>query len=151
MMQQVLDLDRHVIGDGRVRGMQRFDDPDRVGRPVEEIGIAESDVLCTRIDLGGHVGEHHVGLHDPELSVVDGDDRTVPAKVAAPSRRFGVPHHARAAVQMQRRIARQRWKAGAIGDEEMEARNPLLRSIVVRRSTFVVRRSFDVRRAMIRR
>ena len=47
----MLDLDRDVVGQLRVASVQRFDDPTRVSRAVEEIGIAEGDVLGAGGDL----------------------------------------------------------------------------------------------------
>ncbi len=47
--------------------------------------------MCrARRDLGGNIGEHDLGLHDTELSVVDRHDRTVPAEMTAAAAGFGV-------------------------------------------------------------
>ena len=42
MREQVLDLDDRVVGELRELAVQRLDDPPRVRRAVEEIGIAEA-------------------------------------------------------------------------------------------------------------
>ena len=52
-------------------------------RPVEEVGIAEGDVLRAGLDLGADVGQHHLDRHDAELPVVDRHNRTVPAAMLA--------------------------------------------------------------------
>ena len=71
MLQEVLDLDRDVVAHARVRFVQPFDDPHRVRRTVEEVGIAECDVPRATGDLGGDVGGDDVRLHDAKLSGVD--------------------------------------------------------------------------------
>ena len=87
----MLDLDGDVVGDLRVRGVQRVDDAHRVRRTVEEIGIAERDVLRRRPRPARDVGEHDVGLHDAELSLVDRHDRAMAAQMLAAAAGFGVP------------------------------------------------------------
>ena len=51
---------------------------------------AERDVLGAGRDLRVDVGEHHLRLHDAELSVVDRHDRTMAAQVPAAAAGFGV-------------------------------------------------------------
>ena len=85
MAEQVLDLDRHVVGDARVGRVKRLDEPHRVCRSIEEIGIAERDVPRPGGDLRRDIGEHDVQLDDPELPVIHRHDRTVPAQVPAPA------------------------------------------------------------------
>ena len=107
MTQQMLDLDRHVVGDIGVRRMKRLDHAHRVRRAVEEIGIAERDVLGAGRDLRVDVGEHDVRRHDAELAAVDRHHRTMPAQMLAPAARFGGADGFRAAVaDMKRRVLR---------------------------------------------
>ena len=105
--QQVLDLDRDVVGQRRMPRVQRLDDAPRVRRAVEEVGIAEGDVLGAGGDLLIDVGEHDVDRHDAELAVVDRHDRAMPAAVLAAARRLGGAGDApRAVGHLQRGVAR---------------------------------------------
>ena len=45
VLQQVLDLDRGVEGQRRELGVQRLDQAQRVAQAIEEVGVAEGDVL----------------------------------------------------------------------------------------------------------
>ena len=90
VVEQVLHLDGHIVGQLRMRKVERLDNAKRVRRTVEEIWIAEREVLRARRDLGGNIGEHDLGLHDTELSVVNRHDRTVPAEMTTPAAGFGV-------------------------------------------------------------
>ena len=74
LLQEMFDLDGHVIGDLGVRGVESGHDPERVGWTVEEVGVAKGDMARARSDLGRDVGGDDFGLHQPELSVVDRDD-----------------------------------------------------------------------------
>ncbi len=66
------------------------------------------------------VGEHDVRLHDAELAVVDGDDRTVAAQVLAAAAGLGVADQPPLAIgHLQRRVSRERRKTRPIGDEEV--------------------------------
>ena len=124
MLQQMLDLDRDVVGHVGMRGVQRLDDAHRVRRAVEEIGIAEGDVLGARRDLRRDVREHDVRLHDAELPVVDRHDRTVTAEMPAAAARLRVaddaPRRRRGICSVAYR--RQRRQARPIGHEEMKPR-----------------------------
>ena len=90
MPQQVLDLDGDVVAELREFAVQRLDDGQRVRRPIEEIGIAEGDVLGARIDLAANVFQHDVALHDAENSVVDGHNGAMAAKVFAAAAGFRI-------------------------------------------------------------
>jgi hypothetical protein len=57
-----------------------------VSRPVEEVGIAERDVLGPRGDLLVDVGQHDVDRHRSKVAIVDRDDRAVTATVLATAR-----------------------------------------------------------------
>src|SRR5437870_472961 len=92
MMQQVLHLDRDVVGDLRVRSVQCLDYAQGVGRTVEEIRIAERDVLSAGADLRIDISEHDLRSHDSKLPAIDGDHRTVATYVLAPAARFGRTH-----------------------------------------------------------
>ena len=91
MLQQVLDLDRHVIRDTRTFRREPLDDRHRVTRPVEEVGIAKRHVRRAGLDLLAHVRDHHVDGDDAELPAVDRHDRTMPAQMLAAARRLRVP------------------------------------------------------------
>ena len=102
---QVLDLDRDVVADAGELARQRLDDAQGVRRTVEEVGIAERDVLRARRDLRADVGEDDVGVDGAEAAVVDRDDRTVPAAVFAPARRLRVADDLPLVADLQRRVS----------------------------------------------
>ena len=58
---------------------------------VEEVGIAERDVLGAGGHLRADVFEHNVCGHDAELPAVDGDDGTVAAQMFAAAARLRIP------------------------------------------------------------
>ena len=70
MLEQVLDLDCDVVGERRPFAVECFKDRDGVARTVEEIGVAEGDVLRAGGDLAANVLEHDFGLHDAEETAV---------------------------------------------------------------------------------
>ena len=89
--------------------MQRFDDATSVGGAVEEIGIAEGDMVRARADLRRDVGLHDVGLHDSELTVVNRHHRAVPAQMTTSSAGLGVAdQRARAVGTLQGGVAVER-------------------------------------------
>ena len=90
MFQQMLDFYGRVVGDLRKFGVQRFDDAHGVRGAVEEIGIAEGDVARAVRDLLADIVENDVALHDAELALIDGHDRTVAAQMFAAAAGFGV-------------------------------------------------------------
>ena len=83
MLEEVLDLDRGVEGDPRPALVQLARDPERVGRPVQEIGVPEADVARPHRDLLRHVGQHRFARHRDESASIDRDDGAVPAEVLA--------------------------------------------------------------------
>ena len=91
MLQQVLDLDRHVVGEPRELAREHAsDDPTGVRRSVEEIGIAKRDVLRAACDLRAHVGCSTTSTRNrAEPALVHRDDRTVPAQMLAAPGRLG--------------------------------------------------------------
>src|SRR5512139_3742229 len=70
--------------------MQLLHDRNDVPRPVEEIGIAEGDVACPRIDLLLNVLDHNLALYQTELPAIHWYHRTVAAVMLAATTRFRV-------------------------------------------------------------
>ena len=66
----------------------------RVRRAVEEIGIAEGDVLRAGRHLPANIFQHHVARHHAKNSVVHRHDRAVPAQMLAAAAGFGVSRDA---------------------------------------------------------
>ena len=108
MPQQMLHLDRDVISQiGKLR-VQRLDDRQRVARPVQEIRVAERDVLGPGIHLLPDVGQHDLARHDAEPPLVDRHDRAVPAQVLAAAAGLGITRHLAVAAAHHPRIPVQR-------------------------------------------
>src|SRR6516162_2993396 len=63
MFEQVLDLDGCVEGDIRKFCMQSASNAHGVCWPVEEIGIAKSDVACTLCYLCANICKHNPGWY----------------------------------------------------------------------------------------
>ena len=95
----------------------------RVRGTVEEVRVAEGDVLDALRHLRRDVGDDDVGWHDAELPVVDGHDRAVAAAVLAAAAGLGVAGDAPRAAVLERRVPLRRRKAGAVGRDEREARD----------------------------
>src|ERR1700731_4572215 len=89
----MLDLDGHVVGQAGMAVVHLLHDRQRVGEGIEEVRVAEGDVLCSGGDLGGDVVEHDLALHDAKTAVVDGDHRAVTAPVPAAATGLRVPGH----------------------------------------------------------
>ena len=92
-----------------------------VGGAVEEVGIAEGDVLRAGGDLRADVGEHDVGVHGAEAAVVDRHDRAVAAAMLAAARRLGVADDPPLVADLERGVLRQRRQIGSIGRDELHA------------------------------
>jgi hypothetical protein len=123
MTQDVLDLDRGVVGQVRELFRNRLNETAGVSRPVEEIGIAKRDVLRTRRDLRPDVVHDHVDRNGAKRPAVDRHDRTVPAQVLAPARGVGRSNDATSSIgHLQRRVTRQRRQTGTIGRDELQSR-----------------------------
>ena len=90
LLKQVFDLDRSVVGQLRKFAMQSLDQLDGVRRPVKEVGIAERNVLRSRLDLLANVGQHNLALHHAKFSLVNRDYRAMPAQVLAPATGLGI-------------------------------------------------------------
>ena len=101
--------------------MQRLDKIGGVARAVEEIGIAEGDVLGAGGHLLADVGEHHVRLHHAERAAVHRHYGTVAAQVLAAARGLGVSGAAGRAVRHQLRVHAERRQSGAVGRKELLA------------------------------
>ncbi len=110
----VLDLRGEAERDGRVLGVQRLRDAQRVLRTVEEIGIAEVDVPRARGDLRARIRQHDVRRHRIEAALVDGRDRAMAAEVLAPARRLDVAGGALLAGDREARIFPERGQRAAI-------------------------------------
>ena len=99
VLEQVLDLDDHVVGELREPPVQLLDDAHGVGGTIEEIRIAEGDVLCAGRHLTRDVLQHDVRLHDEEPAAVDRNDRAMAAEMLAAAAGLGVAGDARAATR----------------------------------------------------
>src|SRR5215211_7065197 len=103
--EQMLDLDDHVIGEPREAPVQLCDDAHGVGGTVEEIGIAEGDVLCSGLDLTRNVLQHDIRLHDEEPAAVDGNNGAMAAEMFAAPAGLGVAGDTRVATgQLDMRV-----------------------------------------------
>ena len=99
--------------------MQLLDDAHGVGGTIEEIGVAEGDVLCAGRHLTRDVLQHDVWLHDEEPAAVDRDDRAVAAEMLAAAAGFGVAGDARAATgQLDVRVPLETGKQTTVRHEE---------------------------------
>ncbi len=70
--------------------MQRVHDSHGVRGPVEEIGIAEGDVLGARGHLLANVGEHDLRLHHAKTSLIHRHHGAMAAQMFAASAGFGI-------------------------------------------------------------
>src|SRR5260370_18110796 len=87
----MLDLDCHVVGELGEPAVQQADHGERMSGAVEEIRVAEGDVLCPAGHLLGDVVDHHVRLNHAEPAALDRYDRTVAEQELASPRLLGVP------------------------------------------------------------
>src|SRR5215472_2767097 len=93
VFQQMLNLGRHVVTDAGKLPMKFPEQLHRVTNPIEKIRIAEGDMLSPLRYLLANIFEHSFAIYDSEDSVIDGDDRAVPAQVFAAPARFRVAGH----------------------------------------------------------
>ena len=101
--------------------VHRRDDPQAVGRAVEEVRVAERDVLGAGRDLLPDVGEDHLARHHPEAAVVHRDDGAVAAEVLAAAARLREPDGAGAAArEFERGVALERGEAASVRNEEVD-------------------------------
>ena len=120
MLQQMLDFDRRVVGDGGKFGVQRLHNRHRVGGTVEEIRVAEGDVLRARGDLLANVFEHHVAAHHPEMPAVNRHHRTMPAQMLAAAARLRIGDEFGVAVLPQLGVALEIRQSRAIRRDERQ-------------------------------
>src|SRR5713101_3200491 len=116
----MLNLDGGVVGQAGKFGVHGFDDGDGMAWPVEEVGIAESDVLGPHGDLLANVGEHDVALDDAKSAIVYGDHRTMPAQIFASAAGFGGSNCLGGSVDRERRVGGQRREMGAVRRDESQ-------------------------------
>ena len=130
-----------------MRRVQRLDDAHRVRRTVEEIGIAERDVLARRRRPAPRCRRAR------RPAARRGTARRRPARPDNAGRGAGSrgsPRCSRRSArvpspQLQRRVARQRRQAGAVGHEELQTRDAV-RAFGVRRSASTTGRASVERR-----
>ena len=83
MLEKVFDLDGDVVSNLRKLAVQRFYKHHPVADAIEKIRITKRDVLRSHCHLLANIFEHNFAVHNPENTVVDGDDRAVTAKMLA--------------------------------------------------------------------
>ena len=99
--------------------MKCIDDLESVLDSVEEIRIAEGDVLRAGGHLAADVFHDDVAAHDAENAFVDGHDRAVAAEMFATAAGLrGADDAVAVAGDDQICVVFERWKSGAIGDFE---------------------------------
>src|ERR1035437_1714032 len=90
----MLDFDGDVISERREVLLHPLDDAHAVGRAVEEIRIAEGDMLRPGLHLLADVGQHNVSRNHSERPVVNGHNGTMTAEVLAAAARLRIPDNA---------------------------------------------------------
>src|SRR5258707_493824 len=101
----MLDLDGDVVSEGGMLRVERFHDRQRVRGTVEEIGVAEGNVLGAGGHLASDISENCVALYDAKGSVIDRNHRTVPAQMLAATAGLGIAGKPLLAVQKELRVA----------------------------------------------
>src|ERR1700688_689537 len=86
----MLDFDGDVISERREVLLHPLDDAHAVGRAVEEIRIAEGDMLRPGLHLLADVGQHNVSRNHSERPVVNGHNGTMTAEVLAATARLRI-------------------------------------------------------------
>ena len=74
--------------------MQPLYDLDRMARAVEEVRVAERDVLRARLDKVGDFCLDHITLHHAELALIHRHYRAMPTHVLTATCRLSVPDDA---------------------------------------------------------
>ena len=119
LVQQVLDLYGHVVGEGGEFRGEPLNQAQGMAHAVEEIRIPEGDVPRTRGDLPADVLHHHIRLDDAEASAIDRHHRAVPAQMLAPAAGLGVADRpALVLPQLQIGIAGERGQVSPVGNAE---------------------------------
>ena len=119
--QEVGDLHGDVVGELGEAGVECADQRQGVARAVEEVRVAEGQVLRAGGNLLRHVREDHLLGDDAEAPVVDRDHRAVAAGVLAAAAGLGVAGDPLRAAHPDLGVARERGETGAVGDLEVEA------------------------------
>src|SRR6266403_3871663 len=91
---QVLDLDRYVVGELRKFPVEFLNEFHGVANAVEEVRIAERNVLRAGSRLAAHVLANNVAADDSKDTFIDRHDWTVPAKMFATAAGFRRTHDA---------------------------------------------------------
>src|SRR5207302_3989031 len=122
VLEQVFDLDRDVIAELGKFAMHRLNDSHGVRGPVEEVWIAKGNMLSACLNLLTDILEHDVSLHNAEDSVVDRDNRAMPAEVFASAAGLRIAGDSEAAFgHEQMRVLPKRRKMVAIRENELHA------------------------------
>ena len=101
--------------------MQRVDDAHRMGRAVEEVGVAERDVARSGSDLLADVVEHDVDRHDAEATPIDRHHRAVTAQVLAAATRLDEAADPLLAIRETKLgVAVERGQVGAVRAHELD-------------------------------
>ena len=115
---QVLDLDGGVERDTRVRHGSTAQQIHRQLWGVEEVGVAQRDVLSARRDLLVDIGEHGFAAIQPQSTRIDRRERAVRAAVRASASRLNVAGKMRSAAGVPiTGIPVKRGENGAVGDD----------------------------------
>ena len=142
---QVLHLDRDVVGQTGEPPRDPLDHPHGMPHPVEEIRVAESDVPGPLLHLCRNVGEYGVGSHDTEAAAVDRDDRAVPADVLAAAARLRITGHLPCRAVLQRGVAAQRRQPRAPRRNQVQPRKTGQRNEVGRAGRHAGRETDQIR------
>src|SRR5690349_9099518 len=119
MLAQMLDLDGGIVGQFREITVKRLDDANRMCGAVEEIRIAERDVLGAGRHLPPYVLEYDLRLHDPKMAVVHGNHRAVPAQMFAAAAGFRITSAPGISIYAKLRIAAQWRQRGSVRYEKL--------------------------------
>ena len=122
VLEQVLDLNGHVVRYGRKFPMKRPDKIHRVTNAIKEIRITEGNMLRAGGHLAANVFEHHVAANNSKDPFVDGNDGAVAAKMLATAARFCRTNDAKAiSGNDEMRVLLYRGHSGSIRDFELKA------------------------------
>src|SRR6516162_1760880 len=118
----MLDLDGHVVCELRKFTVQRVNERNGVADAIEEVGIAERDVLRASGNLLANVRKDDVAVDNAKNTFVDGNDWAVAAEMLATAARFGVAHSAVFARRQDEMCVRtKRRKVGTVRNLEAQA------------------------------
>ena len=120
----MFDFDGHVVGQMRMVGVKSFENTSGVGDAIEEIRVAEGDVLRACCDLLTNVGENNVESDYTKLALINGNDRTMAAEMFAAAGSFRVARNFVCAVwQNNVRIFVESGKIGTVRNFEYKTRH----------------------------